>query len=263
MQCGISTACFYPRDTLESFTWIAEHGVLVTELFINTFCELEDDYVEKLLHVQRETGIRVSSVHPFTGMIEGFFFASGYSTRIRDGVALYRRFYEICRLLGADKLVFHGDHEFNLKKFSNEDYAANFRQLAKVGKEYGVTLCQENVAYCRCSDTRAVHALRPLFGECSAFVLDLKQAVRRGTGLYAMVDEMAGDIRQVHISDHDATEHCLLPGAGDFDFVPFLARLQELGYNDDLIIELYSDNYERPEQLLESMHLINRLLQQA
>lgn len=259
MQCGISTACFFPRDTLESFEYLAKNGVPVTELFLNTFSELDQSYVDRLLEIQARYGIRVSSVHPFSGIMEGFLFASAYETRLGDGIALYRRFYEICRLFGADKLVFHGDHEYNLRQFSDEAYAENFAALARAGLEYGVTLCQENVAYCRCSDTQAVHSLRPLFGEYSAFVLDTKQACRRGVGIYALMAEMGEDIRQVHASDHAGAEHCLPPGAGEMDFVPFIAKLREYHYDGDLIIELYSDNYSEPQALLQAMHHLQGL----
>lgn len=52
MRAGISSSCFYPTDTLESLKLLGEHGVLNSEIFLNTFSELKDDYTDELCRVK-------------------------------------------------------------------------------------------------------------------------------------------------------------------------------------------------------------------
>lgn len=260
MRCGISTACFYPCDTLESLKRLADAGVSVVELFFNTDSELKDSYVAKIADVVSAAGIDVSSVHPFTAVMEGFYFASDYKTRLNDGLERYRRYYEICEFLGSDKLVFHGDHDYNVERFPILQYVENFKQLAALGHRYGVTLCHENVAYCRLGLPQRVRDLAPLLGQDAAFVLDLKQARRNQVPIEEMLSAMDGGIRQIHISDYDVGHNCLAPGRGEMDFAAFLGALSAEGYQGDLIIELYSDNYSSLDELVSSMHFVQALI---
>lgn len=259
MRCGISTACFYPDSTLDSLKQVVETGAPVTEIFLNTFSEMDQPYIEKLMKVVYSSGIQVASVHPFTSMLEGFFFASGYEGRFEDGMRIYRRYYEICRLLGADKLVFHGDHVMRVGGLSLEEYAKSFRTLAAVAREYGVFLCHENVSRCRLGDSAAVSAIRPLMREYAAFVLDIKQVLRKDASIEEMIQAMGRAIRHIHISDHMPDNDCLPPGQGVFDFPDFIKRMKEIGYKGDYIIEVYEDSFSDTKELIESMQYINTL----
>lgn len=260
MRCGVSTACFFPLPTKESLQALAGAGVKLVEIFFNTFSEMDEEYVDALCAIVRENKMEVSSVHPFSSVLEGFYFASRYASRFEDGERLYRRFYEICGRLGSDKLVFHGDHKYNNNFFSNEEYAEAFVRLAHIGQEYGVALCHENVAYCRMDDSHSVARLRPLFEDSANFVLDTKQAQRRGEDVYKLMHEMAGGVRQVHISDYSHSELCLPPGVGEMDYGRFLEELAAGGYQGDLIIELYSDNFETVDDLIIAKEYIGALL---
>lgn len=259
MRCGISTACFYPMNTVDSLRLIAGAGVPVTEIFLNTFSEMEEDYLAGLLEVVRGSGITVSSLHPFSSMLEGFFFATAYEGRFKDGLAMYRRLFEVCRLLGAERFVFHGDNIMN-KRFPFDKYAENFRILSGVAREYGVQLCHENVAYCRLGNPQNVIRLRPMLGLAAAFVLDTKQVRRATADLDEMLAAMNGDICHVHISDFTGTYDCLPPGDGDFDIPAFLEKLRGQGFDGDLIIELYRDGFENLPDLLRGMEYLNGLI---
>lgn len=260
MRCGISTACFYPEDTLTALKMVAATGAPVTEIFLNTFSELEKDYIARLDDVARTAGIQVVSLHPFSSAMEGFFFATRYAGRMDDGIRLYRRFFEAAHTLGADKLVFHGDHSVNVPRYDGRQYAQNFKQLAAVGREYGVALCHENVSYCRLAAPATVRSIRPLLGRDAAFVLDTKQVQRFGAPIEDMLDAMGSDIRHVHISDHASGESCLPPGEGEMDFSAFLDSLRGLGYAGDLIIEVYRDNFGETEDLIKAMCYVQGLL---
>ncbi|MFV0412915.1 MAG: sugar phosphate isomerase/epimerase family protein [Oscillospiraceae bacterium] len=260
MQCGISTACFFPMNTLDALRQVTQLGAPVTEVFINTFSEMEDGYIAKLASVAAAAKTRVASVHPCSSAMEGFFFATEYSGRMQDGIALYRRFFEAARALGADKLVFHGDHRINKGMFATARYIDHFCTLAAIGREYGVTLCHENVAYCRLGDPAAVRRVHPLLGEYAAFVLDTKQVHRFGAPLEEMLAAMGKDVRHVHISDYNDQKDCLPPGKGSLDMKKLVNSLLAVGYTGDFIIELYRDGFDDIMDLANAMQYIQAFL---
>lgn len=261
MRCGISTACFYPENTLESLKIVADAGVPVTEIFFNTFHELEDDYIARLLDIVKNTGIRVAAIHPFTSAMEGFLFGTEYKGRFEDGVKLYSRYFRAAQVLGADKLVFHGDHFYNTKKPPMPEYAHRFYELAAAGREYGVTLCHENVSYCRLASPVAVAEIKPLLGRAAAFVLDTKQAQRFGASVLDMADAMGDAVRHVHISDFTSRDDCLPPGRGNFEFPPLMRRLKENGFTGDFVVELYRDGFDTLQDLLDGVAFLNTMIE--
>ena len=109
VQCGISTACFYPQDTMEALSKTQQLAPPCMEIFLNTFRELEPDYVQRLAAQLRSRNTNLISVHPFSSSMETFFFFSEYTPRFEDGLRLYRRYFEVCRMLGAHILVLHGN----------------------------------------------------------------------------------------------------------------------------------------------------------
>lgn len=100
MQCGISTSCFYPQETAEALSALRGAGVETVEIFLNTFSELELSYTERLRSVLQDAGMRAAALHPFTSGMETFFFASEYGGRLEDGLRIYRRYFEVCRVPG-------------------------------------------------------------------------------------------------------------------------------------------------------------------
>lgn len=260
MQCGISTSCFFPMETLDSLRLLGENEIRVTEIFLNTYGEMEDTYVTRLLDVANQYQIRISSLHPWSSPMDGFFFASTYKGRMRDGISLYRRYFEICRLLGAKKLVFHGNNLHAMDLFPFEEYVRNFGMLAQIGREYGVTLCHENVSYCVLADPNTVRTFYSLADSDAAFVMDTKQARRYGISAEEMLSAMQDAVRHVHISDYSLHHFCLPPGKGELDFAKFLANLASFGYDGDLIIELYRDNFADIAELIESKKYIESIL---
>ncbi len=258
MRCAISTACLFPQDTAVSLSTLKALGARRTEVFLNTFSEMENDYLAKLMH----DNVQVVSVHPFSSVLEGFLFASGYERRVQDGVEMYRRFFEICNILNTDKLVFHGDHSYNSQLFSMQAYAEKFCLLADVGRSYGVTLCHENVSYCRLATAQSVRSFSKLVGDNAAFVLDAKQARRCGQDPFDLLDAMGSNIKLVHLSDCSPGKDCMLPGKGGWDIAAFLRRLAGFGYKGDLVIELYRNNFEEPKELLQAQTYVEDILLQ-
>lgn len=263
MECGISTACFYPLDTLESLSHVINAGARVTEIFLNTFSELEDAFIAKLLDRVNDAGIRVSALHPFTSAMEGFLFVSDYTGRFEDGIRMYEKYFEVCRLLNCDKLVFHGDNQHNTARIGMKEYTRRIGRISRLAKQYGVALCHENVSYCRLGHPQPLQEYVGWMGEDAAFVLDTKQARRAGVPVGQMLEVMAGGLRHVHISDFNNEQDCIAPGNGQLDLEAFVLALKRGGYKGDLIIELYRDGFSTAEELARSMRYVQNLLDKA
>jgi len=66
----------------------------------------------------------------------------------------------------------------------------------------------------------------------------------------------------IHISDYSAEEVCLLPGFGEIDYVELFKKLNGINYNGDLIIEVYSSNYNEISQIKTAKEVLeNKMLQ--
>ena len=91
MRLGISTACFFGRENVEStFDVLRSMNVDVTELFLNTFSEYEKPFVDAL--VERKGDIKVHSVHAHGTCFEPELFSS--YDRIRDDAE--QTFRKVC-----------------------------------------------------------------------------------------------------------------------------------------------------------------------
>ena len=257
MEIGISSSCYYPQNTLTSLEKALDAGAPVAEVFLNTFRELEPGFVARLGECARRKGRRILSVHPFTSALEPFLFFSEYETRFEDGLDLYRRYFEVCRLLGASVLVFHGN--MRTKAISLQEYARRLGRLVEEGEKYGVTVAQENVDRCQSGDVASIRALRQYAGRPLHFVLDLKQCRRFGCDIREMAQAMGPEnICHLHLSDRN--DQCLsaLPGQGDFDFRAFFEYLREGGCTADGVIELYRGDFGAEEELGDALAYLNQ-----
>ena len=258
VQCGISTACFYPQDTMEALSKTQQLAPPCMEIFLNTFRELEPDYVQHLAAQLRSRNTNLISVHPFSSSMETFFFFSEYTPRFEDGLRLYRRYFEVCRMLGAHILVLHGN--VKNRPLPPQEHARRFCRLAAEGEKFGVTVAYENVVRCQCGDPQQVLALRQCADRPVRFVLDLKQARRAGVTAVEMMRAMGPEnICHLHLSDADVQYTCLPPGEGHEDLAGLLRELRQGGFAGDGVIELYRDSYREAGQLTRAMALVQHL----
>lgn len=251
MRLGISTACFYPEETGSALLRLQQAGVGLVEIFFNTFSETEPAYVDRLQEQLARYGTAVSQFHPFSSAMETFFFASAYAPRLEDGMALYRRYFSVCRRLGIPRLVLHGQAVRSSYPF--EQYCAHYSRLRAEGRAFGVEVLQENVVLYRTGTPEYIARMRADTGDDVGFVLDTKQLRRAGVPLAEMLEAMGDKIRHVHISDSDAGHDCLVPGDGTADFLPLRDHLRRIGYAGDIIIELYRDGFGEVEDLLRGL----------
>lgn len=257
MHCGISTACFYPQETVSALKLLCDAGIGTTEIFLNTFSELQPEYLSRLQEILFATNTYVAALHPFSSMLETFFFASDYQNRLQDGLALYRRYFETCRMLRIPRVVFHGDYVQTPFPFAR--HCENYLLLRKTAREYGVEFCQENVVRCKCGRPEYILQMREYTGDDVSFVLDVKQMRRAGVPLAEMMDAMRGKIAHVHLSDAVPENDCVTPGRGDFPFEALFRKLRQTGFSGDMMIELYRGGFSTLEELQKAAAQMERM----
>lgn len=259
MDCGISTACFYPEPLENTVDRIAALGVGVVEVFVNTESEFHPTFVRDMKARLDAHGLRVASVHPFTSPMEGQLLLSNYDRRTQDGIAQYRNYFEAAHVLGAHSLTFHGERSI-IRDVDAADTARKmdvYAALCDVAAEYGIALAQENVAWCK---SESPDYIKRLYDEVPAlrYTLDIKQAHRAGHHWSEYLDAMGERIINVHINDFDETHSCMLPGEGVMQYDALFDRLAALGYDEQVLIEVYDSDYESLEQIQRSLLFLDR-----
>ena len=253
MNAGVSTACFYPQHTEKAFRFLIGHNVKLIEVFLNCASELDVAYIKELRDLADAHGTRIAAIHPYSSYMEPFLFFSGYDRRFREGMDLYRKYYEACHILGANIVVFHG----NRSRFPVEEplYFERYGKLVEDADKNGVFLCHENVSYCQGSDPEFFRRMLNNLPECK-FVFDVKQALRAGKEPLDYINTMGCALHHVHISDSNGHSDCLLPGKGSFDIEKLLNIIAKNNNQTNVIVEVYSDSYgENVETINGYQHL--------
>ena len=242
-RVGLSSACFYPEETLDAVRRCVSLGFKTIEIFMNSPSELEPPYLERIAEVCREGGVRVKSIHPFTSGFEYMLFFSAYKKRAGESIELYRPYFRAAAYLGADYVVFHGD-KLTAPFFGMDNYCDVLSRLMAAARYEGVTLAHENVSTARGGNPEFMRELRAMLGAGRlAFVFDIKQVLRGGYDPLDMLDAMGGDIVHVHLNDWRDGE-CRLPFAGALDLESILSRIERDGFKGDYIIEVYRHNFD-------------------
>ena len=263
MNIGISTGCLYPMLTEESVRTLLGQGFDLLEIFLNTFSELDKDYLHTLHTMLKQNEARVRSIHPFTSSYESFLLFSNYERRFRDGLDIYDRYYETAALLGADFVILHGLSTNYRSTLDDEEYCRRFSIMQEHANQFGVTLLQENVSGFRSGSNEFLRKMQQIIPEQSAFVCDTKQAFSCGSDPLTVVRAMGQKLRHVHISGSLSDHTCVLPGKGCFPIVPFLRELHRSGYDGDIIIEVYRFSYRQITELSESRQFLQQCLSEA
>lgn len=242
MKAGVSTACLYPKLLEESVYDLAVNGVLNIEIFINTFSELDKKYLNGIADMLRRFEVTCRSLHPFTCAMEPMMFFSGYRRRVDDAIELYKHYFEAMNILGAEIMVFHGNKK--TVPVEKELYFESFQRLALAGREYGVTVAQENVSRCTGGSLSFMKDMLRNLGDDAKFVIDTKQAVRAGENNFDILRTLGSSIVHVHISDHGELGDCLQIGRGRFNIKQFLSILNENSPESYVMVELYRSNFD-------------------
>ncbi|MBR5134734.1 MAG: sugar phosphate isomerase/epimerase [Clostridia bacterium] len=258
MQIGISTANLYPMTIEDALSSLRGKGAEVTEVFLNTTSEATPAFAKLLKERADDIGVSIRSLHSYTSCFEPYMLFSQYERRFLDGLDVFSPIFESAAVAGADYVILHGDRDPG--HLTAEESIARFEALYDRGQTFGVTLLQENVVRFRASSPAFVRQMRAALGEKAQFTLDFKQCRRSGVPVEEMIDAMRGAIRHVHISDATAEHDCLMPGAGDVDFVTPLRALKSDGFDGALIIELYRHNFDQIDELASGTAFLRQLL---
>lgn len=257
MSIGISTSCLYPLITEESLETLGRMGVKTCEIFLNSYSETSTEFAKKLLKIKNEYGIKVASVHPFSSFSETHMLFSEYKRRFEDGIDFYKRCSETAAVLGATVLVIHGS-KFPAR-ISSSEYFERFGKLVEAGKEYGITVCQENVHSHFSESPEFLKDMRSFLGDNFRMVYDVKQAVRSGYEPLEFANEFKIEIVHIHLSDHLPGKDCLPPGTGNFNFKKLFDIMKSADYKGDYVIELYRSNYGEPDELIKALGYLQNL----
>lgn len=241
MNYGASIACFYPMDTELSLKKVGELGIKNTEIFFNTFSELEADYLKNLRSIADGFGVNIRSIHPFSSFAENYMLFSTYERRFIDTADMYKRYYEACNILGANIVVFHGAR--GRASVPDKVKFERFGIMSEHAEKFGVTLAQENVVEFCSQHPEYLLAMREHIGDRFKMVLDVKQAIRAHHNPMEFIDALGESIAHIHISDSDESHDCLAPGKGNFDLRGVKDAMKKLNYHGSWIVELYNYNY--------------------
>lgn len=250
MKAGVSTACLYPMILEKAFLSLAETGVKTTEIFVNSHCELSGTYKSEMLAIQKEYGIDVVSVHPFTCGIEPMMLFTAYERRVADMLDYYKRFFEYMNDFGARFFVLHGNKNENF--IEDEKYFERFACLQDAAESFGVRVVQENVSRCTGGSLEFLVKMKNALNDKACFVLDLKQAHRAGNDPTEMVKLLGKSIKHVHFSDCGKAGDCLKFGFGEYDNKTFFTALKEQGYDGSVVLELYRNGFGEVAELAEN-----------
>lgn len=243
---GVSTACLYPMNVAESVEKICALKPPVCEIFMNSIGEMDNSEIVKIKELLKSSGTELISFHPFTAIVEGLLFFSGYKRRIEDGLELYKRYFHAASLLGAKYFVFHGerDHATFGQTMIDEDSAfLVYEKLCNAAQNEGVLFTQENVAHFRSQNPDFLRNMKNALGKNIGFTFDIKQAYRANANPIKLIDAMGDRLVHFHINDFSAEKECCLPGSGSVDYGRIFEKLSEIGYVGDFVLEVYKKNF--------------------
>jgi sugar phosphate isomerase/epimerase len=258
MQVGISTASLFPKcNTEQALNVIKSLGVNVAEVFFSTFYEYRPEFAKSILgDVQ---GLTINSVHVNATNFEPNLFNP--SRRVRgDGYYWLDQLGRSAKLLDCKSYTFHGFHRLLGNTGDNYDSMAGYiAEAVEFMAGYGVNLCLENVFWCTYNRPGVFAELKKRVPSlCGVF--DIKQARRSDYPWQMYVDEMAGAISYAHLSDVAENGKMCLPGKGKYDFEEIIKRLLGVGFDGNLIVEVYGRDYESFEEVKQSCDFLKEIV---
>lgn len=257
MKTGISTASLFLRQhTEDAAVTIKELGADCCEVFYSTFYEYRPEFSKAL--APKIDGFNVNSVHTVSTNFEHQLFNS--SRRVRgDGFYWLDQLMRSAQLIGGKNYTFHGFYRMKGMRDNFDDTSAHMREISDFCARYGVKLCLENVEWSLYNRPGVFKEIKCRFPELAG-VFDIKQARRSGYPYAMYVEEMAGAISHVHLSDIDESGRVCLPGRGVYDFTEILKRLKGAGFDGAVLIEVYPNDYGDVSELKQSLAFLDEII---
>ncbi|SHI85511.1 Sugar phosphate isomerase/epimerase [Clostridium cavendishii DSM 21758] len=260
MNIGISSACFYPIIELEkSISYMKNLGFNSGEIFINTFCELEQDFLSIINEEKQKHNFTINSVHFFSSMYEPFLF-DNYKKRRDDCIKVFKKICKATNFLGGKYYTFHGMRFSDFKYINRSLILDVYKELCYIASENNIKLAQENVSWCMSKDLDFLKFLKEeLKGELY-YTFDIKQAYKALENPMNYLDIMGKDLVNFHINDRSDKEICLLPGKGDVNYKEIFKKLNDINYKNSIIIEVYNENFKSTKEIIESKSFLENLI---
>ncbi len=258
MQTGISTASlFYRKPTEDALKFLSENNVGCAEVFLESFCEYKNEFGQLLKEVKGK--LPVHSVHTLTTQFEPQLYSINERAK-KDSFILLEQTMSTAQIFGAKYYTFHGGARFKKTPFTiNFDrVGAITNEIISVTEKYGVTLAYENVHWGYYNYVGFFNELKKHSPKIKA-TFDIKQARQSGIFYGDYINEMGADIVTAHLSDYSTDGKMCLPGKGQTDFKEVFSRLNDVGFDGALILEVYQNDYKEEQELIDCYNNIKQL----
>lgn len=258
MEIGVSTASLFRRQHNEdAILTLDKLDARVCEVFLGTYSEYTEDFGKLLL--SRLGNLKVHSIHTLNTHFEPQLFGTN-DRALEDAYKIYGNCLQVGKLLGASCYTMHGIARFKKGALYNnyQKIGENFEIAKDFAQKYGVTLTIENVEW---AFYNHVGFYKNISQFCKGLktCLDVKQARISGDSYKDYIEEMGDSILTVHLSDINENGHICLPGKGSFDFEDLFKRLKGVGFNGDMLIEVYTDDYGDVSEIKTSLDYLREL----
>ncbi len=255
MEIGISTASLFKRQYNEdALVTLDGLDARVVEVFLGSYCEYTKEFATLLK--SRQGSLKVHSIHTLNTHFEPQLFGDN-PRAIDDAYRILENCLSTANTLGATNYTLHGIARFkkNILYNNYENIGKKFVKLNDFCLERNVNLCLENVEWAYYNH---VGFYTEIAKYCKGLktCLDVKQARVSGDSYVDYIKEMAGSINTVHLSDISESEKICLPGKGVFDFDDLFKRLLDTGFDGNMLIEVYNNDYGEIEELKESLDFL-------
>ena len=264
MKIGISTATYFEKlPTEETFPYIKAAGADVAEVFMNTFSEYTPEFGRILKKNADNAGVTVYSVHASNLNYEPNL--NNPTRRARDdSEVFFREVLSNGKLLNAKSYTYHGGTRLKRREYVFDflKLGARVEELCSIAEEYGISLSYETVHWAYFSYPGFFTSLKE-FSKSVRCTLDIKQVMQAGLNYRDFLPAMEGRINNVHLTDYDENGKILRPGKGVVDYYDLFSRLNNIGYDGPLMIELYSANYDKFDEIKECVEYLNDILQKV
>lgn len=262
---GISTASFFDTLMLEDApALLRQWGVFNAEYYLNSYCEYDPAFVDRLAKETEDAGIRVIGVHPMSLQYEPLLFTPHPRQR-QDAMKAYELVLRAGERLKADHYVMHGPVVLNgvAKNLQLERLAPIFDTLSDMAEDHGLHLTLENVSYSIMPTPDVGLEIRSLIKRPLYHTLDIKQSIRAGVDPLAFVEAFGEHILAVHACDCDlsgARPRYCLPPQGGFDFKGLVQALLKKGFGGAVLLEAYSDMFKEKTELKDAYDALNDII---
>ena len=262
MQAGVSTASLFMRKyNEEALPLLNGLGVPCAEVFLTSFSEYGKEFGGLL--ASKKGDLKINSVHALNTEFEPQLF-SAHPRVQTDAYAWAEKVLQAANALQAPYYTFHGTARIKraARSGENDNFSKmidGFQGIVSACEKYGVKLCLENVEWATYNRVGVFDKLKkelPTLGG----VLDIKQARISGYPYEDYLAEMGERLAYVHVSGYDGQGKMCLPGKGTFDFDTLVKRLQDVGFDGALLIEVYTNDYGDERELKNSIDFLDEIL---